>query len=82
MSKYNPEPIEPPRTDPAWVFGGTPPKPKRSYRVNTRGKVVGYEGRQRVVEFGSHPWSERWAQEWVKGVELKEGLEAVLLNSK
>lgn len=52
---------------------------KRSYRKNVWGNVVGYEGGRRVEEFGCHPWSERWAQEWVKGVS-KEDAEYVALG--
>lgn len=48
------------------------PKGKRSIRWNIWGNWVGYVSGKRWIEFGSQPWSEREANEWMnEGKETK-----------
>ena len=35
--------------------------PRRTWKTNIYGNTVGYEGKQRVEEFGDAPWAEEWA---------------------
>ena len=53
--------------------------PKRRYKRNIWGNVVGYEGREKVEEFGCSPWADRWAEFWVLGYN-KEAAENLALG--
>lgn len=54
--------------------------PKRTWKMNIYGNVVGFEGARRVEEFGCQPWSERWAMAWANGMS-REDAESYALNN-
>ena len=54
-------------------------QPKRSWRRNIWGNVVGYEGGRRVEEFGCRAYADKWAEIWASG-ETRERAETIALG--